>query len=880
MFVIILVALLITPFAYSIKYITLNFLPSSPQQSFTAYKGSYIDIPVTVVNPDSISITCTISSSLGSSSTNLLPAGSQQTLYFRHNVPNTIKSFFGKPASITFTTDCKTTAAPYTCPTTEFPFLTTCYYDSKPFPHSVNINYVLSDQDQKNFDILEDYRNSLANKITDIDKKAQQINDLISKTPTPILPKGINQDNSNIQQNVNALKSKFQNVHDSLEQEQYNLGSQVDKNSDLISLSNSDMKITDMNTMTNNNIQRYKQIGLNLQNLVSDAKDKSAKLRYMFNNELISKLDEVGKEVSLKINSYKFTDLDDADNLVKTYSDSKDKIINQMQSNLNDYANKAVNLISKQVNKICSDFKLCDTKGKIDEINLATAKDFTGFCFSYDSLSKEVKIFNDKEINRQKIELDELNKKNQEINDKNIPIQKEIDKTKKINDLKQNTNSEAIKVEKDIQDSLNDINLLGKTIDISKYIELVKEYNALDFQKKEAKLKNLEEESKKVRTEADKIKSQENNFFAFFKKLYYRILGSKQELDYKLNLEINETIPKLISELQNNITPAKNVNIEDETVKFFTDSCKISQNQLTQLQANTLNIQTSEKQSDIKTDLKNVEKNCIDENGQRTNKCCDSDEYKSRKDLYPVIFVHGHAAETGQKTVKSSLDTFASMSSYFAQRGYVLKDILYPEKATELTKGSWPYCKPIAVMVTYYEGIMNGGAVQYKNSIGDYAPTLSKEIDAVLTATNKDKAIIVSHSMGGIISRYYILKKDGQSKIYRLITISSPHYGTNNWINFLSNAGESESKEMKPGSPFLNLLNYPEDSLVNTYSIMGDSKACDLGLGQRCDGVIYVEDAKLKNAKDFIVFKGPQYEHSMIVLQQNVSQKVLDIVNT
>ena len=89
-FIIIFVALLIIPFVYS-KDITLTFRSSSSPQSFTAYKGGYVDIPVVVINQDTVSMTCTVSSSLGSQSTNLLQGGYQQTLYFRYNAENKIK---------------------------------------------------------------------------------------------------------------------------------------------------------------------------------------------------------------------------------------------------------------------------------------------------------------------------------------------------------------------------------------------------------------------------------------------------------------------------------------------------------------------------------------------------------------------------------------------------------------------------------------------------------------------------------------------------------------------------------------------------------------------------------------------------------------------
>ncbi|PIO07343.1 hypothetical protein COU59_03385 [Candidatus Pacearchaeota archaeon CG10_big_fil_rev_8_21_14_0_10_34_12] len=231
----------------------------------------------------------------------------------------------------------------------------------------------------------------------------------------------------------------------------------------------------------------------------------------------------------------------------------------------------------------------------------------------------------------------------------------------------------------------------------------------------------------------------------------------------------------------------------------------------------------------------------------------------------------------GQKTVQSSLATFNTMQSYFSNNGYVTKDILFPEKISELSKGIWGYCKPVSVRVTYYDGISTGGSVQYKGSIAYYSPTLSKEITAVLTATNKDKAIIVAHSMGGIISRYYIKNGEGQSKIDKLITISSPHYGARDLFTSFPGV-ESETKEMGIGSSFLNSLNNPSDSLIDSYSIMGESGSCALGL-ERCDGVVYVSKAKLNQGKDFVLLKGNEYGHSSIVDQQDVAQKVLGIIN-
>ena len=58
---------------------------------------------------------------------------------------------------------------------------------------------------------------------------------------------------------------------------------------------------------------------------------------------------------------------------------------------------------------------------------------------------------------------------------------------------------------------------------------------------------------------------------------------------------------------------------------------------------------------------------------------------------------------------------------------------------------------------------------------------------------------IVSFSMGGIVSRYYLQELGGADRCRNFITISSPHHGTRSaWIYPSRGA-----VQMRPGSPFL-----------------------------------------------------------------------------
>ena len=62
---------------------------------------------------------------------------------------------------------------------------------------------------------------------------------------------------------------------------------------------------------------------------------------------------------------------------------------------------------------------------------------------------------------------------------------------------------------------------------------------------------------------------------------------------------------------------------------------------------------------------------------------------------------------------------------------------------------------------------------------------------------------LVGFSMGGLVCRYYVQILGGNSRIDRLVTISTPNNGT--LLAFLN--GRVACREMRPGSPFLQKLN-------------------------------------------------------------------------
>jgi pimeloyl-ACP methyl ester carboxylesterase len=51
-------------------------------------------------------------------------------------------------------------------------------------------------------------------------------------------------------------------------------------------------------------------------------------------------------------------------------------------------------------------------------------------------------------------------------------------------------------------------------------------------------------------------------------------------------------------------------------------------------------------------------------------------------------------------------------------------------------------------------------------------------VDQVREATGADEVDIIGHSMGGVVARYYLAFGGGDPHVHRLITLGSPHFGT------------------------------------------------------------------------------------------------------
>jgi triacylglycerol esterase/lipase EstA (alpha/beta hydrolase family) len=63
-------------------------------------------------------------------------------------------------------------------------------------------------------------------------------------------------------------------------------------------------------------------------------------------------------------------------------------------------------------------------------------------------------------------------------------------------------------------------------------------------------------------------------------------------------------------------------------------------------------------------------------------------------------------------------------------------------------------------------------------SMDHFARQLAERVDEACRAAGTQKAVIVAHSMGGLVARAWMARLGGAARAARLVTLGSPHYGS------------------------------------------------------------------------------------------------------
>lgn len=148
----------------------------------------------------------------------------------------------------------------------------------------------------------------------------------------------------------------------------------------------------------------------------------------------------------------------------------------------------------------------------------------------------------------------------------------------------------------------------------------------------------------------------------------------------------------------------------------------------------------------------------------------------------PILFVHGY---------KGNLRTFKTMVKRFEADG-------------------WPASR------------LHNWAYNWIQSNAKSAEVIAEKVEKILEVTNAEKVDIISHSMGGLPSRYYLKYLGGTAKVDEWVSLGGPNHGTRTaWF-----CNTTSCFEMRAGSEFLQELNTgneaPGPTRYGTWRSTGD----------------------------------------------------------
>ncbi|ESU25375.1 internalin, predicted acetyltransferases and hydrolase [Flavobacterium saliperosum S13] len=170
---------------------------------------------------------------------------------------------------------------------------------------------------------------------------------------------------------------------------------------------------------------------------------------------------------------------------------------------------------------------------------------------------------------------------------------------------------------------------------------------------------------------------------------------------------------------------------------------------------------------------------------------------------YPIIFIHGlnSSSETWNVTT-NYLDSQYSYT-YGGRFDFCLNA---DGNNTTTNKNFYPTAgadiaafESAVVNGDYYyvnfnvkvDGSFNTDVLSNQSAIAKQGAAVKKAVERVLQLTGKDKVILVGHSMGGLASREYIQntynwQSDNRHHVAKLLTIGTPHGGSNASDNILA----------------------------------------------------------------------------------------------
>ena len=188
----------------------------------------------------------------------------------------------------------------------------------------------------------------------------------------------------------------------------------------------------------------------------------------------------------------------------------------------------------------------------------------------------------------------------------------------------------------------------------------------------------------------------------------------------------------------------------------------------------------------------------------------------------PIFFVHG---------IWSDSDVWEKFEQRAKKNGWQYEDITYPTQDNVKNAGQLSY-----ETKDFIKKISTGGYYNRKR----------------ISATKVD---IVSHSMGGVVTRYYIGSGMYNGNIRKFIMMGTPNHGAYDpkILSYPTWGGyEKALEQLTPGSDFLKSLNNkPQKPEIKYYTIAGTGWSTHIGFEKlstwKGDGVVLVDSVRLPN---------------------------------
>lgn len=97
---------------------------------------------------------------------------------------------------------------------------------------------------------------------------------------------------------------------------------------------------------------------------------------------------------------------------------------------------------------------------------------------------------------------------------------------------------------------------------------------------------------------------------------------------------------------------------------------------------------------------------------------------------------------------------------------------------------------------------------QGRGDLDEQAGVLDVAVDAALARTGKPSVDVVGYSAGGVVARLWATEDGGSERLRRLVTLGSPHHGTDlaSVGSLVAGSCRAACRQLAPGSPLLSRL--------------------------------------------------------------------------